>query len=79
MSIYYLKAYSVSLRNPLEIYNDDRKYFNFLINHSGVPINIINTQENGLNKQTIIEFEEYIAITSFRSNLAIGLSKNGKL
>lgn len=79
MSIYSDKAYSVSLRNPLEIYNDDRKYFNFLINHSGVPINIINTQENGLNKQTIIEFEEYIAITSFRSNLAIGLSKNGKL
>ena len=79
MSMYSDYAYSVSFRNPKKIYHNDEKYFNFLINHKGIPINIISTKENGLNKQTIIEFEEYIAITNFRNNLAIGLSRNGKL
>ena len=79
MSMYSDYAYSVSFQNPKKIYHNDEKYFKFLINHKGIPINIISTKENGLNKQTIIEFEEYIAITNFSNNLAIGLSRNGKL
>ena len=79
MSMYSDYAYSVSFQNPKKIYHNDEKYFKFLFNHKGIPINIISTKENGLNKQTIIEFEEYIAITNFSNNLAIGLSRNGKL
>ncbi len=71
-------VFDATMLNPTSTNSFLDKYFYFLMDEKGVPIYFHHEEEDGVERELVVRFDGFVAISKFKKGLAVGLSHNNK-